>query len=116
VRDVVIPPHLLPVLGEWQRRQPNRTRDALLFPAGDGVSPLSDSVLRDAHGKGQAGHRCARLTIHGLRHTSATLAAQLGATLAESYTPLASVVDVPLTRNANPPVLAKRDNRLNRAP
>jgi integrase len=55
----------------------------LLFPAGDGHSPLNDSVLREAHDKGKAAIDMPRLTIHGLRHTSATLAAQLGATLAE---------------------------------
>jgi integrase len=55
----------------------------LLFPAGDGVSPLNDSVLRGAHDKGNAAIGMPRLTVHGLRHTSATMAAQLGATLAE---------------------------------
>jgi integrase len=55
----------------------------LLFPAGDGHSPLNDSVLREAHDKGKAAIDMPGLTIHGLRHTSATLAAQLGATLAE---------------------------------
>lgn len=83
VRDVTIPPHLVPSLREWQRRQPTRGRDALLFPAGDGVSPLNDSVLREAHDKGKAAIGMPGLTIHGLRHTSATLAAQLGATVAE---------------------------------
>ncbi|MFT3861462.1 tyrosine-type recombinase/integrase [Micropruina sp.] len=83
VRDVTIPPHLLPALREWLRPQPRRARDALLFPAGDGVSPLSDSVLREAHDKGKAAIGVPGLTIHGLRHASATLAAQLGATLAE---------------------------------
>lgn len=82
-RDVTIPPHLLPTLAGWQSKQPSRTRDALLFPAGDGVSPLNDSVLRDAHDKAKMAIGMPGLTIHGLRHTSATLAAQLGATLAE---------------------------------
>src|SRR5664280_1228866 len=83
IRSVAIPPHLLPALKVWAERQPIRSRDALLFPAGDGHSPLNDSVLRDAHDKGKAAIDMPRLTIHGLRHTSATLAAQLGATLAE---------------------------------
>ncbi|MFZ1384962.1 MAG: tyrosine-type recombinase/integrase, partial [Propionicimonas sp.] len=51
--------------------------------AGDGHSPLNDSVQRVAHNKGKAAINVPRLTVHGLRHTSATLAAQLGATLAE---------------------------------
>jgi integrase len=83
IRSVAIPPHLVPALRAWADRQPTRGRDALLFPAGDGHSPLNDSVLRDAHDKGKAAIDMPRLTIHGLRHTSATLAAQLGATLAE---------------------------------
>lgn len=83
VRSVSIPPHLLPALRQWAARQPVREREALLFPAGDGHSPLNDSVLRVAHNKGKAAIGMPGLTIHGLRHTSATLAAQLGATLAE---------------------------------
>jgi len=83
IRSVAIPPHLLPALRAWADQQPTRGRDALLFPAGDGHSPLNDSVLRDAHDKGKAAIDMPGLTIHGLRHTSATLAAQLGATLAE---------------------------------
>ena len=83
IRSVAIPPHLLPALRLWAERQPTRGRDALLFPAGDGHSPLNDSVLRTAHDKGKAAIDMPGLTIHGLRHTSATLAAQLGATLAE---------------------------------
>ena len=83
VRSVSIPPHLLPALREWAARQPVRERDALLFPARDGHSPLNDSVLRVAHNKGKAAIGMPGLTVHGLRHTSATLAAQLGATLAE---------------------------------
>jgi integrase len=83
IRTVAIPPHLLPALRSWADRQPVRGRDALIFPAGDGHSPLNDSVLREAHDKGKAAIDMPRLTIHDLRHTSATLAAQLGATLAE---------------------------------
>jgi integrase len=83
IRSVAIPPHLLPALRAWAHQQPARDRDALLFPARDGHSPLNDSVLRDAHDKGKAAVDMPHLTIHGLRHTSATLAAQLGATLAE---------------------------------
>ena len=83
VRSVSIPPHLIPALREWAARQPVREREGLLFPARDGHSPLNDSVLRFAHNKGKAAIGMPGLTVHGLRHTSATLAAQLGATLAE---------------------------------
>jgi integrase len=83
IRTVAIPPHLLPALRTWAAQQPVRDREDLLFPARDGHSPLNDSVLRDAHGKAKAAIGMPGLTVHGLRHTSATLAAQLGATLAE---------------------------------
>lgn len=83
VRDVAIPPHLLPLLQRWLDGQARRSPDTLLFPAGDGVRPLNDTVLRDAHYKGRAAIGIPNLTIHGLRHTSATMAAQQGATIAE---------------------------------
>lgn len=83
VRTIAIPPHLLPGLRVWANQQPQRPPTALLFPASDGDSPLNDSVLRDAHDKGRAAIGMPGLTIHGLRHTSATIAAQFGATIAE---------------------------------
>lgn len=83
VRDVAIPPHLLPALHTWMDAQPQRDPEALLFPASDGVTPLNDSVLREAHYKGRKAIKMPHLTIHDLRHTSATMAAQQGATIAE---------------------------------
>ncbi len=83
VRDVAIPPHLLPALRKWMTSQKDRDANALLFPAGDGIRPLNDSVLRDAHYKARKAIRMPKLTIHDLRHTSATMAAQQGATIAE---------------------------------
>jgi len=82
-RDVAIPPHLLPSLRTWLDAQPVRDPEALLFPASDGVTPLNDSVLRDAHYTGREAIRMPKLTVHDLRHTSATMAAQQGATIAE---------------------------------
>lgn len=83
VRDVAIPPHLLPSLRTWMDARPPRDPEALLFPASDGVTPLNDSVLREAHYKGRKAINMPKLTIHDLRHTSATMAAQQGATIAE---------------------------------
>ena len=83
LRTVAIPPHLLPALRTWQAQQPERRPNALLFPAGDGISPLYDSVLRSAHDLGKAALNMPGLTIHGLRPSSATMAAQFGATIAE---------------------------------
>ena len=42
-----------PRLQAWAEKQPTRERDELLFPVGDGHSPLNDSVLREAHDKGK---------------------------------------------------------------
>ena len=67
------------LLGEYAAAVVGRRR---LRP-GDGHSPLNDSVQRVAHNKGKAAINVPGLTVHGLRHTSARLAAQLGATLAE---------------------------------
>ena len=54
IRTVTILPHLLPYLREWLRSQPLRPREALLFTAKDGVTPLNDTSLREAHEKGKA--------------------------------------------------------------
>lgn len=83
VRDVAIPPHLVPMLKSHVAAMPVRGKDALLFPATDGVSHIAPSTLyrvfypaREAAGRPD-------LRWHDLRHTGATLAAQTGATLAE---------------------------------
>lgn len=83
VRVVAIPVHVIPALREWLATQPVRGADGLLFTAGDGRSPLSQQTLRDAHVVGREAIGRPGLTIHGLRHTSLTLAAQAGATVAE---------------------------------
>ncbi|MFT3832866.1 MAG: tyrosine-type recombinase/integrase [Micropruina sp.] len=82
VRAVAIPPSLLPGLRTWLAEQPVTGRDGLLF-VGRGGGPLSEATLRDAHNKGAAAVGKPGLTIHGLRHTSLTLVAQTGATIAE---------------------------------
>ena len=83
VRDVAIPPHVLPLLREHLGSDITDGRDGLLFPASDGRSHLAPSTLyrsfypaREAAGK-------AASRWHDLRHTGAVLAAQTGATLAE---------------------------------
>ena len=45
VRDVAIPPHLLPMLKAHVSVMPMRGKDALLFPATDGVSHIAPSTL-----------------------------------------------------------------------
>lgn len=82
VRDVAIPPHLLPVVKAHLEQQPVRGRDGLLFTnkAGAWLSASSFYVAWWP-AREQAGR--ADLRFHDLRHTGAVLAAQTGATLAE---------------------------------
>lgn len=100
IRDVAIPPHLLPMVKAHlaQYAQPGPT--GLLFPSSSG-GHLSQSTLNGKPSRTRiSGGRIIResssgfcrareaagrpdLRIHDLRHTGAVLAAQTGATLAE---------------------------------
>lgn len=83
VRDVAIPPHLIPMLRGHLDVMLLRGRDALVFPATDGTSHIAPSTLyRVFYPARQAAGR-PDLRWHDLRHTGAVLAAQTGATLAE---------------------------------
>lgn len=84
IRDVNIPPHLLPVIKAHLRDLPMTGRNALLFPS------ISDPAKHVAHSEISKVFRIARevagrpdLRFHDCRHTGATLAAATGATLAE---------------------------------
>lgn len=84
IRDVAIPPHLLPMIKEHLRSNITGGRDGLLFPSRqDPHHHLAPASLyrvfypaREAAGRPDA-------RWHDLRHTGAVLAAQTGATLAE---------------------------------
>ena len=83
VRDVHVPPHLLPMLRAHVETMPLRGRDGLLFPAADGTSHLAPSTLyRHFYAARKAAGR-PDLRWHDLRHSGAVLAASTGATLAE---------------------------------
>ena len=92
VRDVAIPPHLLPALKAHVKDHAQWGRDGLLFPGADGQH-LAPSTLygrapsRTKPGNGFYGARAVAgrpdLRFHDLRHTGAVLAASTGATLAE---------------------------------
>jgi integrase len=82
VRDVAIPPHLLPALKEHLRGHVNG-RNGLLFPAADGVSHLAPSTLYKVFYPAREVAGRPDLRWHDLRHTGAVLAASTGATLAE---------------------------------
>jgi integrase len=83
VRDVAIPPHLIPMLKAHRETMPVRGVDGLLFPAADGVSHLAPSTLYRHFYAARKAARRPDLRWHDLRHTGAVLAAQTGATLAE---------------------------------
>lgn len=84
IRDITIPPHLLPAIEDHLKRHVLSGRDALLFPSvNDPTRHLAPSALyrrfytaRDAAGRSD-------LRFHDLRHSGAVLAATAGATLAE---------------------------------
>ena len=82
VRDIVIPPHVWPVIEEhldtWVKPSPN----ALLFP-GAGGRQMWHSVMGGHFAKARKAAGREDLKWHDLRHTGATMAAQVGATTAE---------------------------------
>ena len=100
VRDVTIPPHLVPIITDHLERFAQPGPSGLLFPADHG-GHLSHSTLNGKPGRrriikgriineSSSGFCRAReaagrpdLRLHDLRHTGAVLAAQTGATLAE---------------------------------
>ncbi len=98
IRDVSIPPHLMPAVRQHLLEHAAPGRDGLLFPGSGGghMSPSSfygraatfhqdGSVKSKGWGYYEARRAAGRedLNFHALRHTGATLAAQTGATLAE---------------------------------
>jgi integrase len=83
VRDVAIPPHLLPVVREHLASTITGGRDGLLFPASDGVTHMAPATLYKVFYPARAKAGRPDLRFHDLRHTGAVLAASTGATLAE---------------------------------
>jgi integrase len=83
VRDVAIPPHLMPAVKEHLSTNITGGKDGLLFPAADGTSHLAPSTLAKSFEKARAAAGRPDLRFHDLRHTGATMAAGAGASLAE---------------------------------
>lgn len=100
IRDVDIPPHLLPEIREHLRRHVDRGRESLLFPAANGGHLQPSTLYGSAPKKaidpdtgetvweGDRGFYRARVVAghpdlrwHDLRHSGAVLAAIAGATL-----------------------------------
>jgi integrase len=84
VRDVTIPPHLLPAVKAHLADSNSGGRDGLLFPAaGDPTQHLAPATLYRVFYKARQAADRPDLRFHDLRHTGAVLAATTGATLAE---------------------------------
>jgi integrase len=82
IRDVAIPPHLVPLVREHLLQYTEPGKDGLLFPARGGGHLRPSTLYRVYYPARQAAGR-PDLAFHHLRHTGAVLAAQTGATLAE---------------------------------
>ncbi|MBE7195007.1 MAG: tyrosine-type recombinase/integrase [Gordonia polyisoprenivorans] len=82
VRDVAIPPHVVPSLREHLERFVAHRADALVFPS-DAGSHIQPSTLYRHFYKARTEAKRDDLRWHDLRHTGAVMAAGTGATLAE---------------------------------
>jgi integrase len=82
IRDVAIPPHLIPALRAHLAEHAQWGRDGLLFPSAAGRH-LPTSSLYKVFYPARARAGLPDLRFHDLRHQGATWAASTGATLAE---------------------------------
>jgi integrase len=84
IRDVAIPPHLIPALEHHLAAHVGPEADALVFPAAaDTQRHMQPSTLYKVYYPARQAAGRKDLRFHDLRHTGAVLAAQTGATLAE---------------------------------
>ena len=82
VRDVDVPPHVIPLIETHLAKYVGNGRDSLLFPADHGGHLQPSTLMRHWYrARTQAGRP--DLRWHDLRHSGAVLAALTGATLAE---------------------------------
>lgn len=83
VRDVSIPPHLLPMVERHLAVHAQPGRDGLLFCAVNGSKHLNHGTISKAFKPARAAAGRDDLRLHDLRHTGAVMAAQAGATTRE---------------------------------
>ena len=82
IRDVAIPPHLIPMLKDHLNKNITGGKEGLLFSAAHGGTLAPSTLYKSFYpARDKAGRP--DLRWHDLRHTGAVLAAQTGATLAE---------------------------------
>ena len=82
VRDVAIPPHLIPAIETHLSKYVGSKRDSLLFPNENGQHLQPSTLMRHWY-KARAAAGRPDLRWHDLRHSGAVLAAATGASLAE---------------------------------
>lgn len=82
VRDVAIPPHIIPQIEQHLSRHVGSKRDSLLFPNERGEHLQPSTLMRHWYKARKAAGRD-DLRWHDLRHSGAVLAAATGASLAE---------------------------------
>lgn len=83
IRDVAIPPHVLPPLIHHLENWSADGSDGLVFPAVESGSNMKHGALYKVYRRARSIAGRPDLRWHDLRHTGATMAAQAGATLAE---------------------------------
>lgn len=84
IRDVAIPPHLMPAVRNHLAQHTASGRDSLLFPAAANEDRhMAPATLYKVYYPAREAAGRPDLRWHDLRHTGAVLAAQTGATLAE---------------------------------
>lgn len=84
IRDVAIPPHLVPLVEGHLKELTARGKNALMFPAAaDSNHHMAPATLYKVYYPAREAAGRKDLRWHDLRHTGAVLAAQTGATLAE---------------------------------
>jgi integrase len=82
IRDVAIPPHLIPIIKEHLETFAAPGQEGLLFPAANGRQQWPSTITGYFKKAAEIAGR-SDLRFHDLRHTGAVLAAQQGATLAD---------------------------------
>jgi integrase len=82
IRDVALPPHLIPIVAKHLADHVPTRPDALLFPSAGGTHLQPSTLYRHFYRARNAAGRD-DLRWHDLRHTGAVFAAQAGGTLAE---------------------------------
>jgi integrase len=82
IRDVAIPPHLIPIIQEHLETYAVPGQEGLLFPS-DVKRQMWPSTVTTHFKKAAAIAGRPDLRFHDLRHTGAVMAAQQGATLAD---------------------------------